>query len=214
MACVNRGVTLVFFVLEAILAVGGLGFVLAWFPFNPLYQLLIWVVVAIVYLVAGYVGAWVSAGKLDRGHDADLPDEPLLPGVTAAMPYVTSLVGVTAASFTSLVKITDVTQEVKDLYLLLSAMAMIASWAVLQVAFARQYARAYRREGGVEFPNVDEPRFIDFLYFAFTVGSSFATSDVEIVNRRMRMRVLVHGVWSFLYNTAIVAMAIGILTGR
>ncbi|MGW4488084.1 DUF1345 domain-containing protein [Amycolatopsis sp. NPDC004368] len=55
-------------------------------------------------------------------------------------------------------------------------------------------------------------RRYDFAYFSFTVGSSFAASDVKAQDRQLHHPVLVHGVVSFFHNTAILSTAIGVLT--
>jgi uncharacterized membrane protein len=53
---------------------------------------------------------------------------------------------------------------------------------------------------------------LDFTYFSFTVGTSFAASDVEIRARSIRYIVLVHSILSFFYNAAILGIAIGVVT--
>ncbi|GMA21198.1 DUF1345 domain-containing protein [Arsenicicoccus piscis] len=71
-----------------------------------------------------------------------------------------------------------------------------------------------RPRGRPALPGHQHPRPVDFVYLAFTLGSSFATSDVEITSRRMRFRVLLHSVLSFFYNAAVVALAISVITGK
>jgi uncharacterized membrane protein len=46
------------------------------------------------------------------------------------------------------------------------------------------------------------------------VGTSFATSDVEVRARPIRYTVLTHSVVSFVYNTAILGIAVGVITGK
>ena len=50
------------------------------------------------------------------------------------------------------------------------------------------------------------------MYFAFTLGISFATSDSSVITPHMRRIATWHGVLSFLYNTAIVGVAINLIT--
>jgi uncharacterized membrane protein len=54
----------------------------------------------------------------------------------------------------------------------------------------------------------------DFLYFSFTLGTSFAASDVTVTSQAMRWHVMVHSILSFFYNTVVLAVAFGILTGK
>ena len=59
-------------------------------------------------------------------------------------------------------------------------------------------------------PGSDPPDAHDFAYFAFTIGMCFQVSDVMITSRIIRRAVLLHGVISFAYNTAILAMALNL----
>ncbi|GAA4441510.1 hypothetical protein GCM10023148_48720 [Actinokineospora soli] len=61
------------------------------------------------------------------------------------------------------------------------------------------------------FSGTERPTFADFAYFSFTIGTSFATSDVE-VRPAMRSRVLAHTVVAFLYNTVNIAIAVSVIT--
>lgn len=108
----------------------------------------------------------------------------------------------------------EVDSQTKLAFNILGTAAMVFSWAILQTGFASIYERAHAREGGLRFPATSTPRPVDFVYLAFTLGSSFATSDVEITSRRMRFRVLLHSVLSFFYNAAVVALAISVITGK
>ncbi|GAA5156730.1 MULTISPECIES: DUF1345 domain-containing protein [Amycolatopsis] len=94
--------------------------------------------------------------------------------------------------------------------------AVLLAWAILHFGYAERYAHAYYRslpERQFAFPGTETPVFADFAYFAFTVGTTFAVSDVETLTTAARTRVLSHGVLSFLYNTATLGVAIGVLTG-
>ena len=53
----------------------------------------------------------------------------------------------------------------------------------------------------------------DFAYFAFTVGTSFAVSDVDVTDDAMRQAVLGHQILSFFYNTSILATVVTMATG-
>ncbi len=50
----------------------------------------------------------------------------------------------------------------------------------------------------------------DFLYFSYTVGATAQTSDVEVTNTAMRMVCIVHSVFSFFFNTVLVAAAVNV----
>jgi uncharacterized membrane protein len=66
--------------------------------------------------------------------------------------------------------------------------------------------------GGLEFPDEKNPDYLDFVYFSFVVGMTFQVSDVEISSRPIRRLVLLHGLISFAFNTAIVALSINVIS--
>ena len=68
-------------------------------------------------------------------------------------------------------------------------------------------------EGGLDFcGDADCPEYLDFAYFAFTIGMTAQTSDIQVTSQRMRRNVLLHSLLSFAFNTAVVALSIGVLT--
>jgi uncharacterized membrane protein len=98
----------------------------------------------------------------------------------------------------------------------MNALGVLAAWAVLNTAYALYYAYMYykdeERSGGLEFPGDKEPGKLDFAYFSFTVGTSFAASDVKVTSRRSRGVVLGHTILSFIYNTVLIAVVINVIT--
>jgi uncharacterized membrane protein len=108
--------------------------------------------------------------------------------------------------------------------------AIVSAWLLLHAGYAAFYAARYyegesldratgatggtRMRGGLEFPHCTAPMATDFLYFAFTVGTSFAVSDVNVTTQAMRWHVMVHSVLAFFYNAVVLAAAIGFITGK
>lgn len=68
------------------------------------------------------------------------------------------------------------------------------SWALLHTSYAMYYAHLYYctpdKPGGMVFPGEEEPTALDFAYFAFAVGTAFATSDVSVSSGKVRRTVL------------------------
>jgi uncharacterized membrane protein len=92
----------------------------------------------------------------------------------------------------------------------LAVLAVLLAWAILHFGYADRYAQAYYGalpEKLLVFPGAEHPTFIDFAYFSFTVGTTFAVSDVESRTSGIRLRILAHGVLSFIYNTAMLGIA-------
>ncbi|WP_162641590.1 DUF1345 domain-containing protein [Streptosporangium sp. 'caverna'] len=98
------------------------------------------------------------------------------------------------------------------LVLTVCALAVVTSWLTLQIGFVIAYLRTYAETGGITFPGDDEPGLVDFLYFAVSVGTTFGTTDVTVTQSRMRGQVLAHGIFAFIFNTLILAVAITIVT--
>lgn len=95
--------------------------------------------------------------------------------------------------------------------------AVITSWWLVHTLFTMRYAHIYYDKPdaptGLQFPDEPLPDYLDFVYFSFVVGMTFQVSDVEISSRRIRRLALVHGLVSFVFNTAIVALSINIISG-
>ena len=66
-------------------------------------------------------------------------------------------------------------------------------------------------------PCLDFPRlradYVDFLYFAFVLGTTSQTSDVTINSSPMRRLALLHGVIAFFFNTTLLALMVNIAAG-
>src|SRR5215475_5423940 len=94
--------------------------------------------------------------------------------------------------------------------------AVFCAWTLLHAGYAAfyRYLDTGNDRPGLRFPDEAHPNAVDYLYFAITLGVSFAVSDVEVVLRRTRWHVLVHQVVSFFYNAAVLAIAISVVTGR
>jgi len=133
-----------------------------------------------------------------------------------------SLVSLVAIVF--LLKSTKGLSEVaKNGHILLAITAVFTSWWLVHTIFSLRYAHMFydtdtddgqtKPGGGLDFPDTKEPDFLDFIYFGFVVGMTFQVSDVVITHRSVRRLCLVHGLISFAFNTAIVALSINVISG-
>ena len=115
----------------------------------------------------------------------------------------------------------NVSSWLKAWHLTLSLLALILSWLLIHSLFAFHYAREFygaRRgrgsdRGGLAFPGDQPPDYMDFAYQSFVVGMTSQVSDVQVTTREMRKLILLHGVLSFIFNVAIVALSINIIAG-
>lgn len=104
---------------------------------------------------------------------------------------------------------------VEPLLALLCALGVLLSWALLHTSYAMYYAHLHYRNpsqpGGLAFPGSEEPAALDFAYFAFTLGTAFATSDVRVISTEVRRTVLAHSILAFFYNTLLLALVVNLV---
>jgi hypothetical protein len=97
----------------------------------------------------------------------------------------------------------------------MSVVGVVAAWGLLHTSFALYYAYLYYGDeaspGGLRFPGVEEPDALDFAYYAFGVGTTFTSPEVEVTSRVVRRTTLAHGAFSFFHNTAILALVVNLL---
>lgn len=62
--------------------------------------------------------------------------------------------------------------------------------------------------GGLDFPKTPEPGIGDFAYYSFVVGMTAQVSDVQVTSGALRRATLAHGIFSFFYNTVLIAFTV------
>lgn len=124
---------------------------------------------------------------------------------------------------TMIVILTSVAKEMQGKPDLISITFVIATlvlaWLFSNTVYALHYAHLFYSDcdgdgkdaGGVDFPKCDEPDYWDFLYFSFTLGMTFQTSDVEISSRAVRRVVLGQCLAAFVFNIGVLAFTINVL---
>jgi uncharacterized membrane protein len=96
----------------------------------------------------------------------------------------------------------------------LGVLVVILSWALVNTVFALKYARLYYSggDGGIDFGQREPPAYSDFAYVAFTVGMSFAVSDIQVADPSIRKVALGHALLSYLFGTIVIAVAVNLVT--
>ena len=137
---------------------------------------------------------------------------------------------------------TTMQKDVKALAIVLAVSAVALAWFLIHTVFTLRYAHIYHgtdeatenaatstskeptkgataqqsddeAAGGLDFPDDAEcPEYLDFAYFAFTIGMTAQTADIAVTSQKMRRNVLAHAILAFAFNTAVVALSIGVLT--
>ena len=99
-------------------------------------------------------------------------------------------------------------------YLILATLTILLSWAFIHTIFALHYAHEFYDETagrGMAFPGGEpNPDYWDFVYFSFVIGMTSQVSDVAITSKLIRRTVAAHGVVSFLFNAALLALTVNI----
>jgi uncharacterized membrane protein len=93
---------------------------------------------------------------------------------------------------------------------------LVLAWLFSNTVYALHYAHlAYMHPDigcvGLEFPRTAHPVYWDFVYFSFTCGMAFATSDVTVTETRMRRIVTIHCLAAFAFNIGVLAFTINVL---
>jgi uncharacterized membrane protein len=163
-----------------------------------------------LYLVLALRMMWIAQVRHIRLR-AKLQDEGQLAllGLTAAaalasLGAIVALLGTAGAS------------DRQPAHLALAISTILLSWFFTHIMFALHYAHEFYDEnggqgGGLIFPgDLPEPDYWDFVYFSFVIGMTSQTSDVAITCRPIRHTVAAHGIISFIFNVALLALTVNI----
>jgi uncharacterized membrane protein len=112
-------------------------------------------------------------------------------------------------------------QQPDPLSVAASAVSVVLGWFTIHTMVALHYAYVYFDEaeasgrkgqvaGGLEFPGDTDPDGVTFLYFSYVVAMTAQVSDIEVTSNRMRRLVTIHGVFSFFFNTVILAATVNV----
>lgn len=100
--------------------------------------------------------------------------------------------------------------------LLVATLAL--SWLFANLIFTFHYARLYYAKaagggdfGGLDFPGDDDPEFADFVNFAFVIGMTCQTADIDITHRKMRRVATGHALYAFVFNLGILALVVNVV---
>jgi uncharacterized membrane protein len=174
--------------------------------------LIVWETAALTYLLAGLATAWPGR-PMGTGSPRELRQFSrwswLLPLASSASGGNSALIALAAKN--------DLERGAESALLAAAAsLGVVLAWALLHVGFSHIYQAvdALQEKGaGIDFPD-DSPRVtLDYLYFAFSIGTSFSASAAAVRTPRIRRVVLLHSVLGFFYNALVVAVAIQVLQG-
>ena len=97
---------------------------------------------------------------------------------------------------------------------------LVLAWLFTNTVYALHYAHVYYFDdgtgvdsGGIEIPGCDEPDYWDFVYFSFTLGMTFQTSDSQITSWRIRRISIGHCLAAFVFNLGVLGFSINVIGG-
>jgi len=171
--------------------------------------LLGWDVAVLIYLA----WTWGAVQGLDPEVTAQLAnrEDPSTP--VADLVVIGAGTAMLAAVGFALAKAGEATGGMKAYLVTLGLVSVVLSWAVVHTVFALKYARAYYSEpaGGIAFNEDEPPNYIDFAYYAFTIGMTFQVADTNITSRAVRRTTLHHALLSYLFGSVLLGLVINVV---
>ena len=192
------------------LLAGAVTVAIAWLTMPPAGAILLgWDVAVVIYLL----WTWGSVGRLDPGDTAQLAkrEDPSTP--VAELVILGAGTAMLAAVGLALVKAGQTAGGLKAYLVSIGVLSVVLSWTVVHTVFALRYARAYYSEpaGGIDFNEAEPPNYVDFAYYAFTVGMTFQVADTNITARAVRRTTLHHALLSYLFGAVLLGLVINVV---
>ncbi|MET3897447.1 putative membrane protein [Devosia sp. UYZn731] len=132
---------------------------------------------------------------------------------------------VIVAAVISLFQLLNADGQADAFRLIVTAVSVPLGWFTIHAMVAHHYAFEYyavpeassggKKDkkavvGGLDFPTGDEPDGGSFLYFSYVIGMTAQVADVSVTSREMQRIVLFHGIFSFFFNTVILAATVNV----
>lgn len=170
---------------------------------------------AIIFLLSSWpLLQHAKPEQMRRSAERNDANRSLLLGITGAVSLV-----VLAAVFSELQDKGG--HRVTDMTLVIATLAL--AWTFSNMVYALHYAHMFyvrtETDGdsadsrGFDFPDTKEPIYWDFVYFSFTLGMTFQTSDVDMTSTAVRRIATIHCLAAFVFNLGVLAFTINILGG-
>ena len=168
-----------------------------------------WVVLCGVYLA----WVWLKIGRMDadetsRHATRETPNRSMS-DLLLVVASVASLVAVIVV----LSEAQHATGAGKDLLSLLGVLSVAMSWFLVHTLFTLRYAVLYYTgdDVGISFNQEQPPRYVDFAYFAFTIGMTFQVSDTDISDSAIRATELRHSLLAYLFGAVVIASTVNLI---
>ena len=128
-----------------------------------------------------------------------------------------ALTGIVTVVLLAAIAAETMAQRPEPLTKMLVIATLLLAWLFSNLVYAFHYTHLAYRAGtsasctGLDFPGTKQPLYWDFVYFAFTLGMTFQTSDVTISDSGIRKFVILHSFGAFIFNIGVLAFTINVL---
>jgi uncharacterized membrane protein len=175
--------------------------------FEP-FALTLWDVSASVLLALLWTAAWPKNAKGTKW----LAEHEARRSTTDTAVLVATFASI-AAVIVGLAESANRTDNLRQLIIALSTVAVVLSWAMVNTVFAFKYARLYyfEKDGGIDFQQAGPPCYVDFAYLAFTIGVAFAVSETGFTSTALRRLALPHALLSYAYTTFLIGIVVSLV---
>ena len=172
------------------------------------FALTLWDVGAIVLLALLWAAAWPTDAEGTKW----LAEHEARRSTTDTAVLIATFASI-AAVIVGLAESTNRTDDLRQLIIALSAVAVVLSWAMVNTVFAFKYVRLYYldADGGIDFAQSSPPCYVDFAYLAFTIGVSFAVSETGFTSTALRRLGLPHALLSYAYTTFLIGIVVSLV---
>lgn len=167
-----------------------------------------WCAAAILFLS----WVWLSIGGMDPGETADHANAEDVSRTAVDVTLLGASVASLGAVGYTLVEAGTRSTTAQGLLIGLAVLAVALGWASVHTVYTLRYADFYYfgEPGGIDFGD-DEPDYLDFAYFGFTIGMTYQVSDTGVKARPIRRTVLRHSLLAYLFGAVIVAVTINLV---
>ena len=166
-------------------------------------------IAATIFLMS--IGWVLRAGQADQMRQAASANDANRAGLL--------IVSVVTSTIILVAVVTEKMQKATPFAIALVLASLVLAWLFSNTIYALHYAHLFygqadgEDQGGIDFPDCDNPDYWDFIYFSFTLGMTFQTSDVDITSRRIRRIVTGHCLAAFVFNLGVLAFTINSIGG-
>ncbi len=183
--------------------------------------IVIWLILSIFYCVYSFMIARANKNnpKISNTHLAKKHYK--VNDFSMVFPIIASLIGLYVAFFHHEVEPADGMNFFTMIYAymihykVLTVIVCIIEWFVMNISYAHIYEKLDIESGykAFTFNETPIPSGLEYLYLGVTIGSTFATSDVNINTSKARWVVMTHSIISFVYNTVVIAVVLDFVSG-